>query len=150
MREYRALAEMRYRIRRFLNFSEAAARAASIEPQQHQLLLALRGLSPDQRPTIGAVAERLQIHHNSAVELTRRAVERGLIERRTSTSDRREAVLHITRHGETVLRRLSVTHRDELRVAGVELLRALEVLAGGGKRGRASPRKKATKSRGAK
>lgn len=134
---------MRYRIRRFLNFSEAAARAASVEPRQHQLLLALRGLAPEQKPTIGALAERLQIHHNSAVELIRRAARRGLVERRTSASDRREAVLQITRHGEAVLRRLSVAHRDELRVAGVELVRALEVLSVDAKRAKSARKKPA-------
>jgi DNA-binding MarR family transcriptional regulator len=128
LREYRALAEMRYLIRRFLNFSEAASRAAGIEPQQHQLLLALKGLAAGQKPTVGVVAERLQIRHHSAVELVKRTVERGLLERRTSEVDRREASLRITARGETVLRRLSVAHRRELRVAGAELLDALRLL----------------------
>src|SRR5438132_11462246 len=88
--EYRALAEMRYRIRCFLVFSETAARNAGVEPRQHQLLLALKGLAPDEKPTIGAIAERLQIEHNSAVELAKRSVACGLIERRTSAEDRRE------------------------------------------------------------
>ena len=44
--DYQALAELRYRIRRFLHFSEQAARAAGLEPQHHQLLLAVKGL-PD-------------------------------------------------------------------------------------------------------
>ncbi|HEY8038259.1 MAG TPA: hypothetical protein VIF15_00625, partial [Polyangiaceae bacterium] len=67
--DYLALAELRYRIRCFLAFSEAAAREADIEPQQHQLLLVLKGLRPPERPTVRAVAERLLIQHNSAVEL---------------------------------------------------------------------------------
>src|SRR5579872_5590437 len=98
--EYRALAEFRYRIRRFLNFSEDQARAVDIEPQQHQLLLVLKALRPPERPTIRTVAERLQIQHNSAVELAQRSVERGLVERRTSEHDRREASLRVTRRGE--------------------------------------------------
>lgn len=109
-------------------FSEAAARSAGVEPQQHQLLLAIKGLALDARPTIGAIAERLQIQHHSAVELTKRAVRAGLIERRTSEADRREALLVITPKGETILRRLSVAHRDELRVEGSELLSALRAL----------------------
>src|SRR5579864_4544966 len=90
VREYRALAELRYVIRRFLEFSEAAARAADVEPRQHQLLLALKGLPAGSRPTIGALAERLQLHHNSAVELAKRAIDKGLVERRASETDRRE------------------------------------------------------------
>ena len=128
--QYQALADLRYQIRRFLTFSEAAARAADVEPQQHQLLLVLKALRPQERPTVGVVAERLQIQHNSAVELVKRSVERGLVERRTGTEDRREASLRITRAGERVLRRLSLAHRTELRSAAPALLMALGALVG--------------------
>ncbi len=129
---YEALAALRHQIRRFLAFSEAAARTVDVEPQQHQLLLVLKALPPHERPTIGVVAERLLIKHNSAVELVKRSVERGLVERRTATEDRREASLRITRAGESVLRRLSLAHRAELRSAAPALLNALEALVGGG------------------
>lgn len=122
--QYRALAELRYQIRRFLAFSEAAARAADVEPQQHQLLLVLKTLTSDDRPTIRVVAERLQIQHNSAVELVKRSVERGFVERRTG-ADRREAALRITPAGQGVLRRLSLSHHAELASAAPALLKAL-------------------------
>jgi hypothetical protein len=54
---YKAMAELRYQIRRFLRFSENAARQVGIEPQQHQLLLAVRGLPDNVKPTIGVLAE---------------------------------------------------------------------------------------------
>jgi DNA-binding MarR family transcriptional regulator len=131
--DYRALAELRYQIRRFVNFSEAQARAAKIEAQQHQLLLVLKALQPPQRPTIGTVAERLLIQHNSAVELVQRSVERKLVERRTDPDDRREASLRITAHGQRVLRRLTLAHRSELRAAAPLLLVSLEALVGRGR-----------------
>jgi DNA-binding MarR family transcriptional regulator len=134
--EYRALAELRYHIRRFLNFSEAQARLADVEPQQHQLLLALKALEPSERPTIRNIAARLQIQHNSAVELAQRCVERGLVERRTGDNDKREAALHVTPRGERVLRKLTLVHRRELRSTAPALLRALEALVGAGKRKR--------------
>src|ERR1700688_3437124 len=136
MREYRALAELRYQIRRFLAFSEMAARDVEVEPQQHQLLLAIRALRPPDRPTIRAIAERLQIQHNSAVELVKRSVERGLIERRVAREDRREASLHLTVKGARVVRRLSFAHRSELRSAAPALLQALEALVGSKRRKR--------------
>jgi DNA-binding MarR family transcriptional regulator len=126
--QYRALAELRYQIRRFLAFSESAVRAAGVEPQQHQLLLVLHALTPGQKPTIRTVAQRLLIHHNSAVELVRRSVERGLVERRTSSEDRREASLQLTSLGRRVLRRLSLSHRSELRSAGPSLVAALQAM----------------------
>jgi DNA-binding MarR family transcriptional regulator len=132
--EYRALAELRYQIRCFLNFSEAAARAAGIEPQQHQLLLVLRSLRPPARPTVRVVAQRLRIRHNSAVELVKRCVDRGLIRRQTSEEDRREASLHITPAGTRLLRRLSIAHRSELRAAAPSLASALDALVGSARR----------------
>jgi DNA-binding MarR family transcriptional regulator len=127
--EYRALAEFRFLLRRFLNFSEAAARSAQIEPQQHQLLLALKGLPTSLRPTIRTLAERLQLRHNSTVELAQRSVESGLVERRTGTTDRREVLLCITARGERLLQRLSIAHREQVRSAAPALIEALEVLA---------------------
>ena len=129
-RDYESLAEVRYQIRRFLNFSDAAARAAGVEPQQHQLLLVLETLRPPERPTIRVVAERLQIQHNSAVELVKRSVQRKLVERRTALHDRREASLRVTRRGKQLLRRLSLAHRRELRSVAPVLVRELQALVG--------------------
>jgi O6-methylguanine-DNA--protein-cysteine methyltransferase len=66
LRSYRALAEFRHQIRLFLHFSEEAVRQAGIEPQQHQLLLAIKGIPVGTQPTIGRIAERLQIRHHTA------------------------------------------------------------------------------------
>lgn len=126
--EYRALAQARYQIRRFLNFSEASARAVDLEPQQHQLLLAIRGLPEGASPTIGRIAERLQIQHHSAVELVRRSVDKGLIRKRPSGLDRREVLLEITARGRQLLEKLAITHRTELRSLAPALLEALSSL----------------------
>jgi DNA-binding MarR family transcriptional regulator len=123
--DYAALADFRYEIRRFLNFSEGVARAARIEPQQHQALLAIRGLPAESEATIGALAERLQIKHHSAVELTGRLQARGWIRRTRSTADRREVLLDLTRRGERILENLSLSHRKELHMAGPRLIEAL-------------------------
>jgi DNA-binding MarR family transcriptional regulator len=127
--EYRALSEVRYQIRRFLVFSEAAAREAGVEPQQHQLLLAIRGLPDGDSATVGRVADRLQIQHNSAVELVARAVERGFVRKRTDENDRRAVLLEITPRGRRVLERLAVAHRTELRRAAPALLDSLAMLS---------------------
>jgi len=125
--EYRALADLRHRIRLFLNFSEAAARGAGVEPQQHQLLLVLKAMMPE-RPTIRIIAERLQIQQNSAAELVKRSVERGLVKRTQGIEDRREASVGLTPAGERVLRGLSLAHRAELRSAAPTLMRAVNAL----------------------
>jgi DNA-binding MarR family transcriptional regulator len=124
-REYRALAEFRYQLRRFLHFSEESARSFGIEPAQHQCLLATMALSADGGPTIGDLAGRLLLRHHSVVGLVDRLEERGLVERARGNSDRRQVRVRITGAGEDVLRKLSVHHRDELRSTGPALVQAL-------------------------
>jgi len=112
--EYKALAEFRYQIRKFLRLSEEAARAAGLEPQQHQLLLAVKGMPEDRRARVGEIAERLQIQHHSAVELVDRLTANGLVTRKKSPEDRREVLISLTAKGERLLRELTQHHQTEL------------------------------------
>ncbi len=136
--DYQALADLRYRIRQFLRFSEEAAREAGLEPGQHQLLLAIKGLPDGTAPRIGELAERMQIQHHSAVELANRLAQRGFVRRHKSDADRREVLLQLTAKGEQVLRTLSLHHRDELRAQGPILVKALKQAM---QAGRNSPRR---------
>jgi len=124
--DYQAMAEFRYQIRRFLRFSESAARQAGLEPQQYLMLLALKGLPDGQSGRIGALAERLQIQHHSTVELVDRLEKRGMVRRRRSENDRREVMLELSPRGEKVLRDLALYHREELRELAPGLVRSLK------------------------
>jgi DNA-binding MarR family transcriptional regulator len=128
MNDYQALAEFRYQIRRLLHFSEQAAREAGLEPQQHQLLLALKGLPERRKATISELAERLQIQHHSTVELIDRMVERDLIQRSRDDEDQRRVFIKLTPQGEEVLRKLSLLHHTELQATGPTLVQALNRL----------------------
>ena len=125
---FKAMAELRYQIRRFLRFSENAARQAGIEPQQHQLLLAVRGLPEVLKPTIGVLAERMQLQHHSTVELIDRLVERGFLFRLRSTDDKRQVLVKLTHDGEEFLKRLSLHHLQELQSAGPAFVKVLQSL----------------------
>ncbi len=142
--DYRALGEFRYQIRRFLHFSEEAARAAGIEPQQHQLLLAIKGLPAGSQPSVGTLAERLQIQHHSAVELVNRLEKLGFVERHRGEHDRREVLVQLTSRGERILRELSLFHQEELRNSGPALSVALRRLMtrGPGKAAKATQTRK--------
>jgi len=126
--DYQTLAEFRYQIRRFLAFSERAARAHGLDAQQHQLLLALKGLPAGTAPTIGALADRLHIRHHSAVGLIDRLDQKGLVVREIDAADRRRVLVRISAHGEAVLRKLTHLHQEELSSAGPLLLETLRTL----------------------
>jgi DNA-binding MarR family transcriptional regulator len=125
---FQRLAEFRYRIRQFLHFSEEAARQNGIEPQQHQLMLAIKGLPEGTRPTVTALSSRLCLRHHSTVELLNRLVERGAVMRRHGEQDRREVLVELTPHGEELLQKLSVLHWQELQTAGPALSEALNAI----------------------
>ena len=123
--DYRSLSDFRYEIRRFINFSEHAAHAAGVEPQQHQALLAIKGLPPHKVVTVGILSERLQIRHHSAVELIDRLEAKRLIRRSRTASDRRAVVITLTVRGGKLLRDLTRQHHTELDKASRKLLHAL-------------------------
>jgi DNA-binding MarR family transcriptional regulator len=129
--DYQALAEFRHQIRRYVRFSEMAAKSAGLEPRQYQLLAALKGAPPGCDTTLSYLAERLQIRHHSAVGLVDRLAERRLVERMRNPNDRRQVLVRLTRLGETVLRALVVSHLTELRAAAPNLVSALQALTTG-------------------
>lgn len=112
--DYQRLAEFRYHLRDFLRFSERAASEMGLRPQQHQALLAIKG-TPGGHVTIGILAERLGIRHNSAVELIDRLIKISLVERRQNPRDRREVLIDLTDRAERILAKLSLAHRNEVR-----------------------------------
>jgi DNA-binding MarR family transcriptional regulator len=124
--QYRDLSEFRRQIRQFLHFSEATAKEHRIEPQQHQLLLAVQGLPEGVKPTIREIASRMFIQHHSAVELVNRLEVTGAIARSPGVEDKREVLIRLTPAGRGVLRRLALAHREELESSGPELARALQ------------------------
>ena len=125
--QFRALSEFRYQIRKFQHFSEEATRAVGLEPQQHQLLLAVKGFDGEGRgPTIGFLAERLQVRHHSAVELIDRMEARAMVQRRTGERDRRQVIVALSDAGEQILKDLAAQHIAEIQQIGPGLVAALQ------------------------
>lgn len=112
--DYRALATFRTELRRFLAFSEGAAKQAGLTPQQHQMLLVVRGHAGPGPAAVSDVAEALLLKRHSATELVNRAAEAGLVERTADADDARRTLVVLTARGELVLADLSDLHRREL------------------------------------
>jgi DNA-binding MarR family transcriptional regulator len=109
----RRLAWFRYELRQFLRFSEQAARAAGVTPQQHQLMLGVAGFTDRGWAHIGELAEFLQERHNAVVGLVDRAARRGLVRKEPGERDRRFVCVHLTPRGAALLERLAQLHREE-------------------------------------
>lgn len=108
------LAHFRYALRKFLRFSENAARACGVTPQQHQLMLGVAGYTGRNSATISELAEFLQERNHSVVGLVERAVQSGLVKREQDASDRRVVVVTLTRRGHVILSKLAALHKDEI------------------------------------
>lgn len=123
--DYRTLASFRFAIRRFLSFSEKAARASGLTPRQHQALLGIKSMQPSGTANIADLAAFLIVHHNSTVELVNRLADAGLVARSTDAADRRRVLIRLTAEGEARLASLSASHVTELQRIRPELQRLL-------------------------
>ncbi len=113
--QYEALSEFRYQLRRFLRFSEEAAKAEGLTPLQYQLLLHVRGFPGRDWASVGELSERLQSPHHGVVALLTRCEELKLVRRQRSEADRRLVEVHLTARGERQLGKLAALHEAELR-----------------------------------
>jgi DNA-binding MarR family transcriptional regulator len=144
--EYRALAELRYRIRHFVREGDAAAQAAGLEPQQYLILLTIRGMPDGAEATIQALAERLALKHHSVVELIDRLETHGYARRTRSRDDRRRVLVSLLPRGEKLLEQVARLRISELRATGAAFVNAIDALLEK-KRGSGNPLENAKKKR---
>lgn len=112
--DYEALADFRYRLRRFLRFSEEVTQAHTITPLQYLLLLQIKGFPGRDWATIAELAERLQAHHHGVVALTSRCEKAGLVRRRAGRHDKRCVEVYLQPKGAELLAQLALLHRDQV------------------------------------
>ncbi|HEU5077652.1 MAG TPA: MarR family transcriptional regulator [Opitutaceae bacterium] len=127
--DYETLAEFRHALRKFLGFSEEAARQHGVTPKQYQSLLAIEGHPGRNWVTVSELAERLRITHQSAVGLVDRLEVMKLVKRTVSKEDRRCVCLSLTAKGLKLLDKLHRVHREELHVCGPQLAVLLQKAA---------------------
>ncbi|MBD9449575.1 MarR family transcriptional regulator [Rhizobium sp. RHZ01] len=126
--DYEALSNLRYTLRRFMDFSTSAAQEEGLPTQQHQALLSIKGHRGEDSMTIGMLAERLLIAPHSATELVGRLVTAGYVSRRTDPNDKRRQTLELTDKAEHVLKRLTAIHLTEIREMAPQLIDILRKL----------------------
>jgi DNA-binding MarR family transcriptional regulator len=114
-KEFQALADFRYQMRKFERFSELAVMQEDIKPQQYLLMLQIKGMPDRDWATVGELAERLQVQQHATVALVSRCEALGLVERRRGEVDRRQVQVYLLPPGEQLLQRLATLHRAELK-----------------------------------
>jgi DNA-binding MarR family transcriptional regulator len=120
------LAEFRYQLRRFLNFSEVESERLGIATQQYQLMQVIGAMQPGEAASISFIAERMVLRHNSTVELVDRAERAGLVKRTSDERDLRRSIVVLTPEGRTVLEQLIAAHLSQLDgEAGSQLMQSL-------------------------
>ena len=124
--DYTYLAEFRYVLRCFLEFSENEAKKIGLTSRQHQALLVIKGYGRGAAISVGDLANRLRIRHHSAVELVHRLCENGLVIKRHDADDQRRVLLELSLEAEALLEKLSAAHLDELSRIDPMLLRVLQ------------------------
>ena len=143
MKSLHSLAEFRYHLRGFLNFSDGVAEEAGLHPQQYQLLQVVAAVPKDEIPTIAYVAARLYLRHNSTVELVNRTERQGLMEREIDAMDHRKVLLRLTALGRERLTMLVELHYAQLKQWAPEMIDVLRNVTGEGdeaSQGKSAPR----------
>ena len=112
--DYANLLRFRTALRRFDAWSHAQAAEVGLTHAQHQLLLAVKGHPDPDGPTIGEVADYLNVRHHSAVGLVDRVERAGLLRRVRDAADARAVRLLLTADGEDRIARLTELHLAEL------------------------------------
>jgi DNA-binding MarR family transcriptional regulator len=113
-KDYEALAEFRHALRRYLSFSENAARSHGVTPQQYQAMLAIEGFPGRNWVTVGELADQMCVAHHSAVGMIDRMEKLKLVRRDASTDDKRRVEVSLSPKGQQLLEKLYLIHRAEL------------------------------------
>ena len=112
--QFEALSEFRYQLKRFLHFSETAAKELGLTPLQYLSLLHIQGYPGRNWASVGELAERLQMSHHATVALLTRCEELDLVERRKNENDKRKVDVYLTDKGREYLQQLAEQHKTEL------------------------------------
>jgi DNA-binding MarR family transcriptional regulator len=124
--DYEALANFRYAMRKFLNFSRRAlADEAGLTPEQYEALLALKAFAGPNGMTIRQLSDQLQVKHHTTVSLVDKLERSQFVRREPGVDDRRTVCVSLTAAGSRVLAKVAILHRREMRVRSPEMIEAL-------------------------
>jgi len=122
------LAEFRFRLRKFLSFSEAVCERAGIQTQQYQLMQVIAAAGDKEQTSISYLADRMVLRHNSTVELVDRAEKANLVARHSDAKDLRRSIVRMTPHGEAIFHTLVQEHIAEVKRSADDLISSLSAV----------------------
>lgn len=104
--EFHAVAAYFGMLRSFIKHSRTAAKHFGITPQQYDALLEICSCSDHADITVGGLAKRLNIKHNTVVMIINRLCHKGYVIRVQSQRDHRLVHLQLTDAGSAFLTKL--------------------------------------------
>lgn len=113
-KEFEIVSEFRYRLSRFLRFSEQVVRKHGITPLQYRLLLHIKGFPGRNSATVRELADRLQASRHCTAALVSRCERLGWVGHRQNQADRRSFEVYLTDDGERIAVKMTRLHCDEL------------------------------------
>jgi DNA-binding MarR family transcriptional regulator len=110
-RDYRTVGLWRVALRDFIHFSNKDMKRLGITLLQYQVLLEIVSCVESKKDmTVGLLAIRLHMRHNSVVVLINQLVRKGHVRRVPSPHDRRSMLLQLTTKGKRTLDKLVHGH----------------------------------------
>ena len=102
---FQSVAQTRYVLRKVFRLIEERAKAAGLDPLEHQALIQIYG-SPEMKLRVKEVAERLDIAPAFASSILKSLEERQLLVRLASDRDQRVTDVVVTQQGKELLHRI--------------------------------------------
>ena len=120
--QYQAQAAFRCALRTFERFAETQVRQEGVTPQQHLVLVVVRGHRSFPRVSLNELSDSLKLSQSATSLLVERCVQRGLVEREEDPEDRRRVAIWLTDRGQEVLDRVMAENRRRLASLRQDLL----------------------------
>ena len=127
---YRAQSAWFTLLRGFCAGNRGVLTELSVTEQQCAALLEIACYGGDDGLTVGGLAGRLKVRHNTAVCIVNQLCTRGLVERVPSARDRRKVHVPLTKRGLELIGRFVQANRQTLEVHHARLVRVLGMPAG--------------------
>lgn len=126
--KYKAVTAWQAVYREFAAENRRVLKQLDISGQQYAVLLEIFCSPEPDGPTVGQLANHLQVGHNTAVQVVNKLCLKGYANRSRREQDKRKAYLNLTPKGRAALSKIVAADHDALRGMQLEFMRTIKAL----------------------